>query len=72
MPGEVQGRDYSPLIKELPFKPEPALIGNYHPFGQNPIKLGGREWRAVRTERYSYVRDRQGRSGPSTGGCHRL
>ena len=36
------------------------MIGNYRPFGQKPIKLGGREWRAVRTERYTYVRDRQG------------
>jgi arylsulfatase A-like enzyme len=60
VPEGVQGRDYSPLIKGRPFEPSPALIGNYHPFGQNPIKLGGREWRAVRTERYTYVRDRQG------------
>ena len=59
IPEGVQGRDYSPLIKGRPFEASPSLSGNYHPFGQNPTKLGGREWRAVRTERYTYVCDRQ-------------
>jgi arylsulfatase A-like enzyme len=60
VPEEVQGRDYTPRLQGKAFSAEAALIGNYHPFGQNPTKRGGREWRAVRTERYTYVRDRQG------------
>lgn len=60
IPKEVQGRDCSPLIKGQAFKSEPALIANYHPFGQNPLKFGGREWRGLRSERHTYVRDRKG------------
>jgi arylsulfatase A-like enzyme len=60
VPDSVEGRDYTPLIDGRPFKSEPSLIANYHPFGQSSRNLGGREWRGIRTEQYTYVRDLNG------------
>lgn len=60
VPDTVEGRDYTPLIQGGPFASEPALIANYHPFGQCSSRVGGKEWRGVRTERYTYVCDRNG------------
>lgn len=40
--------------------PEAALIACYQPFAEYSPKRGGREYRGVRTERYTYVRDRRG------------
>lgn len=37
-----------------------VLIANYHPFGQWTAERGGKEWRGVRTVRYTYVRDLDG------------
>lgn len=39
---------------------EAALIANYHPFGQWNAARGGKEWRGVRTARYTYVKDLNG------------
>lgn len=44
-------------------KPSPkaaALIACYHPFGEWQRDQGGREYRGVRTARFTYVRDLQG------------
>ncbi len=60
VPGSVEGRDYTPLVQGLPFKAEPSLIANYHAFGQCPATNGGKEWRGIRTEQYTYVRDLNG------------
>lgn len=60
IPSSVEGRNFTPLVKGRPFKSEPSLIANYHPFGQSSRQIGGREWRGVRTERYTYVCDLNG------------
>jgi arylsulfatase A-like enzyme len=60
VPPNVQGRSRAPVLHGAPQDDEAALIANYHPFGQWPRSRGGREWRGVRTERYTYVRDLNG------------
>ncbi len=37
-----------------------ALLACYHPFGEWPAAGGGREFRGLRTQRYTYVRDLNG------------
>lgn len=39
---------------------EAVLIASYHPFGQWPPQAGGKEYRGVRTKRYTYVKDLNG------------
>ncbi len=61
IPASVEGTDYSPFLESgesLPVKP--ALIASYNPAGYFAPKFGGREYRAVRTERYTYARDLNG------------
>ena len=61
IPETVQGLDYSGQllgIEELDV--EAAFITCPVPFHQWKYKLGGREYRGVRTERYTYVRDLNG------------
>jgi arylsulfatase A-like enzyme len=61
IPKSVEGRDFSGVIKETK---EPdndaALIMCPVPFHQWSYKRGGREYRGVRTRRYTYVRDING------------
>jgi arylsulfatase A-like enzyme len=62
IPDTVEGRDFSDIIKGTK---EPndnaALITCPSPFGQwKRKKHGGREYRGVRTRRYTYVRDLNG------------
>jgi len=45
---------------QLPVPENAALISCPSPFGQWTRKIGGREYRGVRTERYTYVRDLDG------------
>jgi arylsulfatase A-like enzyme len=60
VPETVEGRDCSRLFKGESMTPEPSLIANYHPFGQCSWQRGGKEWRGIRSERYTYVRDLKG------------
>ncbi|MVM28492.1 sulfatase-like hydrolase/transferase [Spirosoma sp. HMF4905] len=62
IPSSVQGRDYAALIRH-PRAPKPddaALIACIVPFHQWGYGRGGREYRGVRTARYTYVRDLKG------------
>lgn len=61
IPKTVEGEDYSDVVlgKRLP-KDRPVLIMCPSPFGQWPRGSGGREYRGVRTQRYTYVRDLSG------------
>lgn len=61
VPSEVEGADLSHLLaEETGHKPHSALIACYQPFGEWTRPEGGREYRGVRTERYTYVRDLNG------------
>ena len=61
IPKSVEGEDFSGVIKgtELPDN-DAALIMCPVPFHQWNYKRGGREYRGVRTRRYTYVRDING------------
>ncbi|MHA1698240.1 MAG: sulfatase family protein [Promethearchaeota archaeon] len=63
IPETVQGRDFSKILKgQEPMPPDnPVLITCPAPFGEfQRIRHGGREYRGVRTSRYTYVRDLTG------------
>jgi arylsulfatase A-like enzyme len=61
VPGTAEGLDYSDYIRG---GPEPgdgaALLACVAPFGQWTRQKGGREYRGLRTARYTYVRDLEG------------
>jgi arylsulfatase A-like enzyme len=61
IPSSVEGLDFSGYLAG---GAEPsdgaALITCPFPFGQWPASRGGREYRGIRTARYTYVRDLQG------------
>lgn len=61
MPDTVEGADFSDIVtgKRKPGD-NAALICCPSPFGQWTRKQGGREYRGVRTKRYTYVRDLNG------------
>jgi len=61
VPKTVEGMNFLPVI-ENGDKPnrEGVLIANYHPFADWRTERGGRPYRGVRTERYTYVRDKNG------------
>jgi len=61
IPPTVEGSDFSPHVRQEAAAPDDAaLIAAYAPFGEWPKSRGGREYRGVRTERHTYVRDRNG------------
>lgn len=61
IPDTVEGIDRSPVMKgEQKDDSEAVLIASYHPFGQWPPQAGGKEYRGVRTKRYTYVKDLNG------------
>lgn len=61
IPKTVEGFDYSKYLKRGTGKiPESTLITCPVPFGEYMKQLGGREYRGIRTERYTYVRDLNG------------
>jgi arylsulfatase A-like enzyme len=61
IPPTVQGIDYSDYMRG---KPNPsddvALISSVAPFGEWESRKGGREYRGLRTERFTYVRGLEG------------
>lgn len=60
VPKTVEGIDFSGVLKGAPAPDSAALIACYAPFGQWTRARGGREYRGVRTRRYTYVRDLNG------------
>jgi arylsulfatase A-like enzyme len=61
IPKTVEGFDYSKYLMRGRGKiPEDALLTCPVPFGEFTPTVGGREYRGIRTERYTYVRDLHG------------
>jgi len=61
IPAAVEGVDFSAVVAGAVETPEnDALIECPQPFGQWQRKRGGREFRGIRTKRYTYVRDLEG------------
>ena len=61
IPKTVEGRDFSgSLIGGKAPSNEAALIACVAPFGQWERRRGGREYRGIRTSRYTFVRDLAG------------
>jgi arylsulfatase A-like enzyme len=61
IPKSVEGLDYSAHLRGGPTPSDDAvLISCPAPFGQWTRKQGGREYRGLRTARYTYVRDLSG------------
>ena len=60
-PASVQGEDFSALVRGEPAPEDnPVLVECPAPFGEWAREKGGREYRGVRTRRYTYVRDLNG------------
>ena len=59
-PAEVEGFDYSKLLTGEEDYPKEALIMQPCPFGEYTREQGGREFRGIRTDKYTYVRDLTG------------
>jgi arylsulfatase A-like enzyme len=61
VPKGVEGRDFSRCLEggEDPSGGE-AVVACYHPFAQFSRRTGGREYRAIRTRRYTYARSLEG------------
>ncbi len=61
VPDTVEGRDYSGVLTgRKKADNDAALITCLQPFGQWTRRIGGREYRGVRTRRYTYTRDLNG------------
>jgi len=61
IPATVEGHDFSGYLRGGPDPSDgAALLSCVAPFGQWSRAAGGREYRGLRTRRYTYVRDRAG------------
>ena len=61
IPASVEGLDHSSHWRnQTGPATDAALIACYHPFGEWEREQGGREYRGVRTSRYTYVRSLDG------------
>lgn len=61
IPETVEGKDFSKALLGAEQPPEKeAIVSCYCPFGQWIRNQGGKEYRGIRTERYTYVRDLTG------------
>ena len=61
IPKSVEGLDYGGYLRRGKNPSDgAALIACVAPFGQWERRQGGQEYRGIRTERYTYVRDRSG------------
>ncbi|MGG7661945.1 sulfatase family protein [Dyadobacter sp. BHUBP1] len=62
IPETVEGNNYAAILtgRQKPTGNEAALIQVPVPFHENNFLNGGREYRGIRTKRYTYVRDLKG------------
>lgn len=62
IPESVSGLDYAPFMigGDNPNPSNAAVITCIHPFGEFDRASGGKEYRGIRTPRYTYVRDLNG------------
>jgi arylsulfatase A-like enzyme len=60
VPTGVEGMSYTSFLHGEPSPTDFALIANYHPFGEWVAQRGGKEWRGIRSKRYTYVEDLNG------------
>jgi arylsulfatase A-like enzyme len=62
IPDSVEGKNYAAVLegKQKPTGDEAALIQLPVPFHENNFLNGGKEYRAVRTKQFTYVRDLNG------------
>lgn len=61
IPNGVEGVNFGPYLRGEQEEPtDAALIECVHPFGQWSRQNGGKEYRGIRTKRYTYVRDLNG------------
>jgi len=61
VPPTVEGYDFAPFLRGEAEAPDPAaLIELPACFHQYAYWNGGRDWRGLRTQRYTYVIDREG------------
>ena len=61
IPNTVEGIDYRPYLEGKAQVGNETLLTCVQPFGQwNKVKHGGREYRAIKTKQYTYVRDLKG------------
>lgn len=59
-PDTVEGDDLSAHVRGSDAPDDAALLACYQPFGEWTRNGGGKEYRGLRTERYTYVRDLEG------------
>src|SRR5690606_16143138 len=60
-PAEIDGIDYTPYLLGEQGAPDTAkIITCVQPYGQWTRKMGGKEFRGLRSKRYTYVRDLNG------------
>lgn len=61
IPPTVEGLDYSSLLlHKIPVEREAVLLAGYSPFADWSFSRGGREYRGIRTKKFTYVRDLKG------------
>ncbi len=60
IPETVEGRDFSPALRDDAIESEGALLACFHPFGEWHRGVGGREYRGLRTARHTYCRTLDG------------
>jgi len=60
IPDSVEGRDVSAALDDDPTASPGALLACFHPFGEYSRPVGGREYRGIRTARYTYCRTLDG------------
>ena len=60
IPATVEGADRSPTLSGASTPSDCALLACFHPFGEWSRAIGGREYRGIRTARYTYCRSLDG------------
>ena len=60
IPSTVEGRDFSPALRGESVESDAGLLACFHPFGEWSRPVGGREYRGIRTGRYTYCRTLDG------------